>query len=340
MTNPAAPTVGATEAVAWRGITTPRVTSAKIVYDSKGIILAVLRSCVCNRKLARHLGNHDARWAMRGHHGEFGEGIQAVGRIIDIHAHVFPDEVAVSAMPALEEEGGVRSTFDGTVAGLLSEMDRAGIEIAVTQPVATKPSQVTRINDWAASTASERIIPFGGLHPDTPDPAAEVARLAELGIRGIKLHPEYQRFRPDEERMWPIYETVIEHGLVILFHAGLDIGIPTDLGRPDSFARLLDRYPELPAILAHMGGWRLWDEVWDHLVGRNVLFDTSYARGHMTDDAFLGLVMAHGARRVLFGTDGPWADMPAEVAWLQGLPLAPDDIESIMGGNAKRLLGL
>jgi predicted TIM-barrel fold metal-dependent hydrolase len=243
-------------------------------------------------------------------------------------------------MPALEAEAEVKAGYDGTLAGLLGEMDRAGIEITVTQPVATKPSQAARINEWAASTASARVIPFGGIHPDAEDPAADIAHMASQGLRGIKLHPEYQVFRPDEDRMAPIYEAVMEHELIILFHAGLDIGIPTDHGRPAAFAAMLDRWPDLPCVLAHMGGWNLWDEVRDHLLGRDVLFDTSYAYGHMADDEFLELVEGHGAERVLFGTDGPWADMAAEVSWMRSLPLETSDREAIMGGNAATLLGL
>jgi hypothetical protein len=267
-------------------------------------------------------------------------GDSEVVRIIDIHAHAFTDTVAASAIPTLEEVGGIPATYDGTLAGLLAEMDRAGIEIAVTQTVATKASQVPKINDWAASIASERIVPFGALHPDTPEPEREVERMASLGLRGVKLHTEYQGFRPDDPRMDPIYEALTAHGMIVLFHAGLDLGVPTDHGRPARFARMLERHPDLRAVLAHMGGWRLWDEVREHLVGLPVLFDTAYAHGYMTDEEFCEMVAAHGADRVLLGTDGPWADMAAEVVWLRGLPLDADDRDAILGGNAQRLLGL
>jgi predicted TIM-barrel fold metal-dependent hydrolase len=263
-----------------------------------------------------------------------------VTRIIDIHAHVFPDDVAAAAMPRLQEEADVEATYDGTLAGLLQEMDRAGIDVAVTQPVATKPSQVNGINEWASGTAGERIVPFGSLHPDTENPAAEVAKMASLGLRGVKMHPEYQAFRPDEDRMAPLYEALIEADMIVLFHAGLDIAIPTDFGRPGAFARMLERWPDLTAILAHMGGWNLWDEVRACLLGAPAYFDTSYAYGHMRDEDFLELVVGHGAERVLFGTDGPWADMSAEIRWLAELGMPPADLEAILGGNAERMLGL
>ena len=259
-------------------------------------------------------------------------------RIIDVHTHVFPDDVAAAAMPALEEEADVKASFDGTLSGLISEMDRAGIHVALTQPVSTKPSQVCPINDWAATTASDRIIPFGGMHPGFDEPWAEIERMAGLGLRGFKMHPEYQAFRPDEDRMSPIFEAATAFGMIILFHSGVDIGIPTLHGTPDAFARALDLHTDATVILAHMGGYRQWDEVRDSLVGREVYFDTSYSLGHMEDEDFVDLVMEHGADRVLFGTDGPWADMRTEVDLIRSVGLAEEDLAAILGGNAARLL--
>lgn len=263
-----------------------------------------------------------------------------MGRIIDIHAHVFAENIAATAIASLAEHSGVSATYDGTVAGLIAAMDRGGIDIAVTQPVATKASQVRRINDWAAATASDRIVPFGAIHPDTPDPAREIAHMAAAGLLGIKLHPEYQAFSPDEERMDPIYDAAAENGMILLFHAGLDIGVPTDYGRPERFARMIARHPDLTVILAHMGGWDLWDEVREHLIGLPIYLDTSFVRGYMSDEDFVGLVEEHGASRVLFGTDGPWTDMAEQVAWMRGLPFGDAEHEAILGGNAAGLLGV
>ena len=258
--------------------------------------------------------------------------------IIDMHAHVFPDALAMRVMPGMEREAGVRATYDGTLAGLLSVMDRAGIDVTVTQPVATRPEQVPTINEWAATTASERIVPFGALHPDTPDPRAQAARIRELGMRGIKLHPEFQACAPDDPRMDALCEAAAEHDLIVLFHAGADLAVPTRLGSPASFARLLDRHPGLTAVLAHMGGWDMWDEVAEHLLGREIYLDTSYARGYLAEDTFLRMVREHGVDRVLFGTDGPWADAADEVGWITSLGLTPAETAAIMHDNARALL--
>jgi len=263
-----------------------------------------------------------------------------MSRVIDIHTHAFTEELAERAVAHLVGLNGLTPAYDGTVEALLAAMDHAGVAISVTQPVATKPTQVVRINDWSASIASDRIVPFGAMHPGFEEPAGEVARMASFGLKGFKMHTEYQDFKPDEPRLDPICEAAVEHGLIILFHAGLDTDVPTDNGRPERFARLLDRHPGLTVVLAHMGGWRLWGGVHEHLAGRPIYLDTSLSLGHMTDDAFLELVEQHGTDRVLFGSDGPWGYVGEELAWLRQLPLAEVDLEAILGANTARLLGI
>lgn len=261
-------------------------------------------------------------------------------RIIDFHVHVFPDDVAERAIPVMERSARVKTSFDGTFEGMQAAADSAGIDVSVLQPVATKPDQVISINDWTAGRASESVVPFGAMHPDFEDPTSEIVRMRGLGIRGIKLHPEFQACAPDDIRMQPIYEAAQHAGLVLLFHAGLDIGIPTLHGTPQAFVDIHHDYPELRIVLAHMGGFKLWDEVLDQLVGLPIWFDTSYSIGHLPEEQFLEIVRAHGADRILFGTDAPWADMAEEVAKLDALPLEAGEREAIMHGNAEKLLRL
>lgn len=260
--------------------------------------------------------------------------------IIDIHTHVFPDELAARVLPSMERNAGVSATYDATLDGLLGSMDRAGIAVSVTQPVATRPEQVETINDWAATTASERIVPFGALHPDMADPYAEAARIRSRGMRGVKLHPEFQSCAPSDPRMDALCDAAAAHDLIVLFHAGADLAVPTRLGSPKAFAELLDRHPSMTAILAHMGGWDMWDEVDEYLVGRSIYLDTSYAHGYLADARLVEMVRRHGVKRVLFGTDGPWADATAEVAWITSLDLDETELRLLMADNARRLLAL
>lgn len=262
--------------------------------------------------------------------------------IIDVHTHAFTDTLAPIAIPALmaaaDLDEGVTPHYDGTIAGLVAVMDRSGVDRSVIAPVATKPSQVRTINDWAMSLVSDRLIPFGAMHPDFSDPAAELERLAAGGVRGIKLHSQNQDFAPDESRMWPIYEGAIAHGLTILFHAGRDMTRWTREARPAEFARMLDAFPELTCILAHMGGYLYWDEVREHLIGREVFLDTAYVPGYLPDDQFVSLIREHGVEKVLFGSDGPWKDAGIEIAKMRTIGLSAEELSAVLGGNAERLL--
>jgi predicted TIM-barrel fold metal-dependent hydrolase len=260
--------------------------------------------------------------------------------IVDIHTHAFTDALAPRAIAQLAETSGITPRFDGTVSGLAAEQRRAGVDVSVVQPVATKPSQVRTINDWAAASQSEHVLFFGAMHPGFDEPAAEMARIRSLGLHGIKLHTEYQFFTPDEQRMAPIYEAAIEQGLPILFHAGEDEFMPTLYGACESFAKMLERWPGLTAVLAHMGGYRQWEAARHCIVGLPCLLDTSYAMGHMPDEEFVVMVEEHGADRVLFGSDEPWDDAAKQLEVLRSLPLPAEQRQAIERGNAARLLGL
>jgi predicted TIM-barrel fold metal-dependent hydrolase len=232
----------------------------------------------------------------------------------------------------------LKAFYDGTVTGLLDSMERCGVATSVVQPVATKACQVPGINDWAASISGGGVIAFGAMHPEAENPAAEIARMAALGLRGMKLHPEYQTFAPDEPRLEPIYEAAVAHDMTVFFHAGADAVQETVRGTPRAFSAVLEAFPHMRVVLAHLGGFRVWNDVAEMLVGQNVYLDTAFTLGHLPDADFVEIVHAHGAEKVLFGSDGPWTDPAVEIAWLRSLPLADGVIDAVLGGNAKRLL--
>lgn len=257
-----------------------------------------------------------------------------------MHTHVFPDKLAAHALAELAQPGRHEPYYDGTLRGLLAMMDRAGIERSVTVPVATKASQVDTINRFASTQPRDRIIPFGAIHPDVEDPAAVLATFPALGLRGFKMHPDYQSCAPDDPRMEPIWEAAVDLGLIALFHAGSDVGPQTVLGHPRAFAHVLDAYPGLTLVLAHFGGYLCWNEVAELLVGRDVWLDTSYTLAHIDPDLFLRMVDEHGTHRVLFGSDGPWVDPSRDIAYLQGCGLPEPALERIFHENAERLLSM
>ncbi|HET6442939.1 MAG TPA: amidohydrolase family protein, partial [candidate division Zixibacteria bacterium] len=205
--------------------------------------------------------------------------------IIDIHTHIFPDALAESAISYLENEADTKAFLDGTEADLRKSMQEAGIRLSVQQPVATKPSQVRRINEWAKKfvDVNNGILSFGGMHPGCDDLAGEMKRMKEQGFKGFKLHPEYQKFYPDDPDVFHMYEAAMENDMIVFFHTGEDIGVkPPYFSTPDRMSRLLETFPYLKLVYAHMGGWMLWDDVERLIIGKEVYLETSYTMGHIT----------------------------------------------------------
>ncbi len=261
--------------------------------------------------------------------------------IVDTHNHCFPDSLAPRAVEGLTVAYGLTATFDGTVEGLRARNRAVGIDLAVVQPVATKASQVVSINDWAASIRSDSVISFGAMHPDFPGPTAELRRMRELGLKGVKFQPSWQKFRPDDERMLPIYEAM-QGELIAYFHGGAEIDPGMKMfGTPESLARVHEMFPHLTMVVAHMGGFLVWEQAREFLIGSDVFLDTAYCLPeHISDDGLISLIRDHGADRVLFGSDAPCGDASAQLARIRALPLEPWEISGITGGNAARLLGL
>ncbi len=263
-------------------------------------------------------------------------------RVIDVHTHAFPDALAARAIAALEAETpGVRACLDGRLQSLVASMDRAGIEVSVVASIATKPSQFASILAWSRSIASSRIVPFASVHPDDAEATAHLRSIAEAGIRGIKLHPYYQGFAVDEERMAPLYAEIERLGLVLLMHAGFDPAFARDrLADAARIAAVAARFPRLKLIAAHLGGWEDWDLAEQELLGRPVCLDISDTLDQMPRQQALRFLQRHPADCLLFATDSPWADQAGALRQPLLATLPPDRLAALLGGNAARLLGL
>lgn len=281
--------------------------------------------------------------------------------IIDIHTHTFPDKIAAGAISKLQSASHTHPFSDGTNAGLRASMKRAGVDASVILPVATNARQVPHVNDNAAQVnscgAETGLYSFGCIHPDTPDCREELGRIAALGLKGIKLHPAYQATNFDDPKYLRILDRAGELDLVVLTHAGIDIGLPSPVYcTPEMVLNALKQVGPVKLVLAHMGGWRQWDQVERLLASAPVYLDTAFSFGPITptpgapfspeelnmmdQEQFLRFVQKFGAGRLLFGTDSPWGDQAADVERIRALPLPEEETAAILGGNAQRLLGL
>ncbi len=262
---------------------------------------------------------------------------------IDFHTHAFADKIAERTITSLAEICGEEPETNGTLADTERAMREWGVDGFAVLSIATKPSQHLVCNNWAASIKAPHIFPFGSVHPDGEDVMEELERIKELGLYGIKLHPDYQHFLIEEERMFPIYRKCGELGLPIVFHAGFDPLSP-DLVHctPQGAAKALAATPETTMILAHMGGNEMWDEVETLLCGRfpNLYLDTSLCAKYMDSAQVLRIIRGHGVDKILLASDCPWDNTADTIEKLRSIGLTQEEQRMIFAENAKRLLGI
>jgi len=263
--------------------------------------------------------------------------------IIDFHTHIFPNELAAKAIAALT--ANLDDLFvpasDGTLSGLLKNMDDWKIDISVIMPVITKPEQTRKVNEWTAGVASDRIICFGGIFPHTPNYKKDIDFVVSLGLKGLKFHAEYQSFTVDDAHMLKIYDYALSKGLILIHHAGFDPAFPPPIrSSPRQFANAARAMRGGVIVAAHLGGQSQWDDVEEYLAGSGIYMDTSMGFEYFPHDQFLRIVEKHGADKILFGSDAPWSVAKTEIEHLKSLPLPEDDKAAILGGNAKRILGI
>lgn len=279
---------------------------------------------------------------------------------IDFHTHTFPPKIAASTLEKLSAASHTLPFTNGAPEGLRASMAEAGVDFSVVLPVATAHRQVEHINDSSAAISEKSgetgLISFGCMHPDYEGWHDELARIKSLGLKGIKLHPVYQGVDFNDPRTLRILDRAGELGLIVTTHAGLDVGFPGVVRcSPEMVRSAVEQVGPVKLVLAHMGGWRCWDEVLELLPDLPVYIDTSFSTGKMTpadghysedelelldSKRFMALVRAFGADRVLFGSDSPWSSQRDSIEWLKAQPLTPSELDSILGGNGKRLLNM
>ena len=270
--------------------------------------------------------------------------IQGVDKvIIDFHVHVYPDRVAEKVVPELAVRAQHGPFTDGTISGMESKLKEFGIDDFVVLNVPTNPRQQKNVNDFAIELSKRGRLTFGSVHPDAENIQDELLRIKEAGLLGVKLHPVYQGFQINDRHAYPIYECCDALRLPICFHAGVDVGFPDNTSAMPKKSRDVVRdFPNLKIVLAHLGGYNVWDDVVTYLAGqgREVYFDTA-AVNWIIDPRFAErIVRKHGAERVLFGSDCPYENPGIAAQFVEGLNLPDDQKEMILSENVIRLLGL
>lgn len=265
-------------------------------------------------------------------------------KIIDFHTHIFPDKIAKQALDTLAAEfGDYRPCTDGTLKGLISSMDSAGIGMAVAANIATKPTHTGPILSFCKEIKGERIHPLISFHPLNKIAEVEdiLARAEEMGIRGVKLHPMYQDFSIDDRKMYPYYELVEKFGMFIVFHTGFDMAFPGNTQADvERVKKVAEEFPNLTIVCTHLGGWKQWDRVKILTKRENIYTETSMVITETDENTFIKLLLKFDEDRVLFGTDSPWTDQKKMAAHAMGLPISDKKKEKLLFSNAAGLLGI
>lgn len=257
--------------------------------------------------------------------------------LLDAHTHVWPDRIAAKALAG--RVPGMDATFDGTVRGLTATMDRVGVDRAVVMGIADQARHVHRTNEFIGGLRSERFVPFGTVHPEL-SVEENLDSLRRHGVVGVKLHPLFQGFTLDDERIHALLEAFGDE-IPVITHVGKG-GTPETDQRvtPRMLADIVRTFPRLRLVACHFGGFHRLDEAEEEVVGLPVYLETSWPPTLAGLDAqrVRDVIRRHGADRVVFGSDWPMSDPGTEMDVVRGLGLTPEETDAVLGGNLSRFL--
>ena len=261
--------------------------------------------------------------------------------VIDFHTHIFPDFLAEKTINLLSNRAGIPAYSMGDIKTTLSSMDEAGVDVSVVLSIATNQKQMENVNNFAIElNKNERFVAFGSVHPEG-DWKSELDRLAESGIKGIKLHPDYQDFFIDDKNMQPIYEYILKKGFILSFHSGLDLGLPEPIHcTPERISNTLSLFSGEKVIFAHMVSMNDFEGNKKMVWGKDVYIDTSVFPFYMTKDKYREGLTMHNSDKILFATDLPWSSQKESIDALLNLKLSDELNEKILYKNAKKLLDI
>lgn len=265
--------------------------------------------------------------------------------IIDFHTHIFPEKIAQSTIRKLEENSNGKAYTDGTKQGMIEALKRAKVDIAIALPVMTKPTQFESILNFALQTNNdtylgERIISFAGMHPACDDIKGKMKLIKESGLKGVKIHPDYQNTFIDDDGYIEILKCAKDYDLIVVTHSGIDdgyVGQPVKCP-PELVLKVIEKVNHEKFVLGHYGAHKQWKEVFSLLAGKNVYFDTAFTFHEIEEDLFKKILYKHGDDKVLFATDCPWRDIKDDVKILNSYRLEKQVLEKIYYKNALKLL--
>lgn len=266
--------------------------------------------------------------------------------IIDFHTHIFPDSIAEKTIGKLGALINQEPYTNATLQGIKESMKTSNIDLAVLLPVVTRPAQFQSVNAFAkAVTGQDGLISFGGIHPKTENYQQEIDEIVQLGLKGIKLHPDFQDTFIDEPCYINLIGYALEKDLIVSVHGGVDAGLPDPVHCPPEktlkmIREVQKRTSTDKLVIAHTGGHLMWDDVEQYLVGEKIYMDISYSRKEIPREQMIRIIRNHGVDKMLFGSDSPWDGQGETIGYVRKLPFSEEEKAKILGGNAEKLLDL
>lgn len=259
--------------------------------------------------------------------------------VYDFHAHIYPEKIATRAVEAIGHFYNIEMDGHGTAETLLELSEETPINKHIVHSVATIPKQVASINDFIKAQCEKypQFVGFGTIHPDLENGVEEVTRIKSMGLHGIKIHPDTQKFKINSKDMDEIYEAAQELGLPVLIHCG---DYRYDYSHPSRLKKMLAKFPKLCVIGAHFGGWSMPDLAYEFLKDENCFMDTSSSFSTMGLLRAKELINLYGADRFVFGSDFPMWSPKDEFEKFMSIGLKEDEIEKILTKNPERILGI
>lgn len=268
--------------------------------------------------------------------------------IIDFHTHIFPEKIADRAIAGLRANSNSTPYSDGKDSGLINALTKAKADIAVVLPVLTKPTQFDSVLNFALEinekykNADKKIISFAGMHPDCEDIENKLKTVKESGLKGVKIHPDFQNTFIDDPKYVRILEICKDLDLIVVTHSGVDDGYKGCPVRctPERVLKVIKKVKHDKFVLAHYGAHREWEDVLDILAGENVYFDTAFTFNDIDENLFKKILEKHGEDKILFATDSPWRDIKEDVDIFNSYNLSAEIKSKILYKNAIKLLEL
>ena len=278
-------------------------------------------------------------------------------RAIDFHVHLpTPDWLDGSMAGYVEAaEAYFRSPVQrGSLAALADRYRALGVRAVLLAWDAETATGRPRVpNETVAEACRQYPDAFTGLGSVDPHKGAaavaEVARIAALGLRGVKFHPSLQAFAPDDPAYWPIFAACAEHGLLALFHTGTSgigarqpggQGIRIDYAHPLKLDPVAAAHPDLTVVAAHFGWPWHQDLMAIALHKTNVYLDISGWSPRRVPPEVIRELSGRLRGQFLWGSDFPFLTPERCLDELDGLALPADVTDAVLRDNAARILRL